>query len=116
MARRISVLTTMIFSLLACPEALPTTEEWQSVAATPEADSSAELALRQRAQKTAAAIRVKRMQAVFVSEDEERCVNDDDCVLTPFHCCGCSGGGQQAAIHKDRLPSLLQRRILYCAD
>lgn len=114
---RMAALAALVILVVAgCPMELPVSDHWQPVASAPEAESTVESEHQKRALKTAAAIRVKRMQAVFVSDEERRCHRDDDCVLTPFHCCDCTGGGQQDAVHRDHLPALLQRRIAYCAD
>lgn len=114
--RRAAVWAAIVWALVGCSETLPASEQWLPVVAAPEDTSPEKLATQERARKTAAAIRVKRMQAVFVSEEERRCSQDEDCELTSFHCCGCTGGGQQDAVHNEHLPAVLQRRISYCAD
>lgn len=114
--RRSAIWAATVWLLIGCPESLPVSEKWQPVVLAQEDTSPEELERQERARKTAAAIRVKRMQAVFVSDDERRCRQDADCELTPFHCCGCTGGGQQDAVHREQLPAVLQRRIAYCAD
>jgi hypothetical protein len=90
--------------------------EWTKVEGAPESRDLFDDAHRKKADGYKQRAHVAKMRAAFVRPEETTCTVDDDCVLTPQHCCTCAAGGRAMAVHKDKLPSLLQRRGQACDD
>lgn len=105
-----------LLSLAGCPQPLPAEEAWQPVENAPATRSSADDAQRREVQRIALEARVKKMRAALISDDERKCNSDDDCELTAFHCCNCTAGGRMAAVNKEKVTELLQRRGSICQD
>ncbi|MCP4502699.1 MAG: hypothetical protein GY822_22365 [Deltaproteobacteria bacterium] len=123
-----SVALVVLLALCGCPQSASTNDEnkgpkWKKLDVELPDDlqklRSEREKLRESQQKNArhqmAKSRVEKMQEIFVKADEQQCLADDDCVITPAHCCDCSAGGSLVAINKFRLPALLSRRVSLCS-
>jgi hypothetical protein len=101
-------------SLLGCPRPIESQAEWRSVEGAPATRSLFSDEQKQRAEDVKQRAHINKMRAAFVSEEERACERDADCALTTLHCCGCATGGQLAGIHKEKVPTVLQRRGIIC--
>ncbi len=108
----------LLLLVAACPKPLPPEDSWTPVKGADSGGGEApeQVAQREKLRQIALEARVNKMRAALISADEARCSVDDDCALTSFHCCGCSAGGKAAAVHKDKLAEVLQRRGVVCGE
>jgi hypothetical protein len=72
--------------------------------------------LRKRQEKARDKEKFQRMKRVFLSDDEQSCKRDDECTITNYHCCSCMGNGRQVGVRKDRLKSVMARRVHLCDE
>lgn len=112
----LSFVVLALAPLAGCPKPLVAEESWQPVEGAPTTRSSISDEQRKEVQRIALEGRVRKMRAALVSEAEAQCTKDDDCELTAFHCCNCASGGRMAAVNKEKLPELLQRRGIVCQE
>ena len=106
----------LLAALLGCPKELPQQAAWRSVDAGTRSEDPAVTARRERAKRVALEAQVKKMRAAFVEPTEQTCTRDDECTLTPQHCCTCAAGGQYDAVNQQSLPELMKRRGIICQD
>ena len=108
---------TLLLSLLAaCPKPVQTQEVWEPVEGAPASRSLFSDEQKAVAAQYQAKAHLTKMRSAFVKDVERVCKVDDDCVLTPMHCCTCASGGQSVAVHKEKLPPVIQRRGVVCQE
>ena len=52
----------------------------------------------------------------WITEKDQQCESDLDCVLVPADCCGCHQGGRQTAISKKALNKVAKARAYGCSE
>jgi hypothetical protein len=111
-------LPVLVVVFAACPKPLAGGDPvvWTKVEGAPATRSLFDDVQREQADVYKQRAHVNKMRAAFVQADEGLCKTDDECVLTPMHCCTCAAGGKTAAAHKDKLPTVLRRRGQACED
>jgi len=104
----------------ACPreiEGAGGASEWRKVDAGPTLlRAGIDAARQEEFRRLGAEKLVKRMQAVFVVESEQACKTDDECVVTPWHCCPCEHGGKLVGVNRTQIPNVVQRRVAVCPE
>jgi hypothetical protein len=112
------VLSSSLVALLlgGCPEKLPEKGKWTKVEDAPASRSLFTEEQKQKAVDAKTRAHIRKMREAFVKAEERSCKVDDDCVLTPYHCCECGANGQKDAVHKEQLPEVIKRRGPVCSE